>query len=140
MVLLPGYPIPACYSGHESIDPEEPIMAIVTCTRCKNQTAGLGARAVPGETGRTILANVCAACWKEWLAMQVKYINEYRLSPLDPKHFEFLIEQARALPDASGSRRVAARAGDAAADDDRARRAAGGRARRDSAATASTRS
>jgi len=29
--------------------------------------------------------------------MQVKYINEYRLSPLDPSHYEFLLEQARAF-------------------------------------------
>ena len=72
-------------------------MADVTCTRCKKEAAGLERAPIPGETGQTILANVCAACWKEWLATQVKYINEYRLSPLDPRHFEFLVEQARAF-------------------------------------------
>ena len=72
-------------------------MAIVTCTRCKSQGPGLERAPLPGEPGQTILANVCAACWKEWLATQVKYINEYRLSPLDPRHFEFLLEQARAF-------------------------------------------
>ncbi len=72
-------------------------MAIVTCTRCKNAKQGLERAPIPGEAGQAILANVCASCWKEWLAMQVKYINEYRLSPLDPRHFEFLIEQARAF-------------------------------------------
>lgn len=72
-------------------------MAIVTCTRCKNAKPGLERAPIPGAMGETILANVCAGCWKEWLGMQVKYINEYRLSPLDPRHFEFLIEQARAF-------------------------------------------
>ena len=72
-------------------------MAIVTCTRCKKTAPGLERAPIPGETGQTILANVCADCWKEWLATQVKYINEYRLSPLDPRHFEFLMEQARAF-------------------------------------------
>ena len=72
-------------------------MATVTCTRCKKQGPGLERAPLPGEPGRTILANVCTACWKEWLATQVKYINEYRLSPLDPRHFEFLLEQARAF-------------------------------------------
>ena len=72
-------------------------MATVTCTRCKNQKDGLERAPFPGETGQTILANVCAACWKDWLGTQVKYINEYRLSPLDPRHFEFLLEQARAF-------------------------------------------
>ena len=72
-------------------------MATVTCTRCKNEKTGLERAPFPGEVGQTILASVCAACWKEWLGMQVKYINEYRLSPLEPKHFEFLVEQARAF-------------------------------------------
>jgi Fe-S cluster biosynthesis and repair protein YggX len=57
----------------------------------------------PGETGQTILANVCAACWRDWLATQVKYINEYRLSPLDPRHFEFLLEQARGFLNLPGA-------------------------------------
>jgi Fe-S cluster biosynthesis and repair protein YggX len=72
-------------------------MAIVLCSRCKNARQGLERAPFPGETGQAILANACATCWKEWLGMQVKYINEYRLSPLDPKHFEFLVEQARAF-------------------------------------------
>ena len=72
-------------------------MATVRCTRCKTERAGLERAPLPGQVGQTILANVCAVCWKEWLGMQVKYINEYRLSPLDPKHFEFLLEQASAF-------------------------------------------
>ena len=72
-------------------------MSLVTCTRCKNQAPGLERAPLPGEPGRRILANVCASCWKEWLGMQVKYINEYRLNPLDQKHFEFLLEQAGAF-------------------------------------------
>jgi len=72
-------------------------MADVTCTRCKTVRPGLARAPLPGEPGSIILANVCAACWREWLATQVKYINEYRLSPLDPKHYEFLLEQARAF-------------------------------------------
>ena len=72
-------------------------MAVVTCSRCKRQADGLSRAPIPGATGQEILDQVCAACWKEWLGTQVTYINEYRLSPLDPKHFEFLIEQARSF-------------------------------------------
>jgi Fe-S cluster biosynthesis and repair protein YggX len=72
-------------------------MSDVTCSRCGSVRPGLPHAPLPGDPGKTILANVCAACWKEWLATQVKYINEYRLSPLDPKHYEFLLEQARAF-------------------------------------------
>jgi Fe-S cluster biosynthesis and repair protein YggX len=78
-------------------------MADVTCSRCKKHAPGLARAPLPGQPGRTILEHVCAACWQEWLGMQVKYINEYRLNPLDPRHFEFLLQQAAAflgLPEA----------------------------------------
>ena len=72
-------------------------MADVTCTRCRAVKPGLERPPLPGEPGKIVLANVCAGCWKDWLATQVKYINEYRLSPLDPKHYEFLLEQSRSF-------------------------------------------
>ena len=72
-------------------------MALVTCSRCKREAEGLARAPMAGPVGQAFLENVCAACWREWLAMQVKYINEYRLNPLDPKHFDFLMEQARAF-------------------------------------------
>jgi Fe-S cluster biosynthesis and repair protein YggX len=78
-------------------------MAVVTCSRCKQQAEGLARAPFPGPLGETILANVCGACWREWLGMQVKYINEYRLSPMDPRHFEFLSEQAQAFLGLSAS-------------------------------------
>ncbi len=70
-------------------------MANVTCARCGREAAALERPPVPGPVGKAIHERTCAACWKEWLGMQVKYINEYRLNPLDPKHYEFLVEQAR---------------------------------------------
>lgn len=70
-------------------------MANVTCSRCGQEAAGLTRPPLPGPMGAQILAQVCAACWNEWLAMQVKFINEYRLNPLDPRHFDFLVAQAR---------------------------------------------
>ena len=70
-------------------------MSEVRCSRCGLEAAGLERPPLPGTLGAAIHAQVCAACWREWLATQVKYINEYRLNPLEPKHFEFLMEQAR---------------------------------------------
>lgn len=70
-------------------------MPEVTCSRCGRTNPGLARAPIPGEIGARILAQTCAECWEEWLRMQVKFINEYRLSPLDPKHFEFLMAQAR---------------------------------------------
>lgn len=68
-------------------------MADVTCCRCGDTRAGLERPPFPGPLGDRVQRNVCAACWREWLGMQVKFINEYRLSPLDPQHFEFLMTQ-----------------------------------------------
>ena len=70
-------------------------MADVTCSRCGNTTAGLAAQPFTGSIGAAIRDQVCAACWRDWMAMQVKVINEYRLSPLDPKHFELLMAQLK---------------------------------------------
>lgn len=39
--------------------------------------------------------HVCAACWKEWLGAQVILINEQGLSPANPEHFGFLVEQMK---------------------------------------------
>ena len=70
-------------------------MAEVTCSRCGNTATGLAARPFAGPMGEAILEQVCAACWRDWMAMQVKVINEYRLSPLDPKHFDLLMAQLK---------------------------------------------
>ena len=78
-------------------------MAVVTCSRCKREAEGLSRAPVPGPTGQEILETICSACWKEWLGTQVKYINEYRLNPLDEKHYEFLLEQARTFLGLSGA-------------------------------------
>jgi Fe-S cluster biosynthesis and repair protein YggX len=35
--------------------------------------------------GREIQARICQGCWREWLAMGTKVINELRLSLVDPE-------------------------------------------------------
>jgi Fe-S cluster biosynthesis and repair protein YggX len=68
-------------------------MADVTCTRCKQVREGIPRPPWPGDQGREIAERICKACWTEWLAMQVKVINEYRLNLADPKHAETLEKQ-----------------------------------------------
>ena len=70
-------------------------MADVACRRCGATRAGLSAPPLPGTAGAQVQAEICAQCWQEWKGMQVKFINEYRLSPLDAQHFEFLMKQMR---------------------------------------------
>ena len=70
-------------------------MADVTCRRCGETRAALPAPPLPGAQGAEVQGGICAVCWQEWKGMQVKLINEYRLSPLDAQHFAFLMTQMR---------------------------------------------
>lgn len=72
-------------------------MAQVHCSRCGNDADGLERPPLPGEPGNRVQEHVCGNCWQEWLRAQVMVINEYQLSPADPKHYEFLLEQMGAF-------------------------------------------
>ncbi len=47
-----------------------------------------------GEFADRIRAEVSQKAWTEWLEMQIKVINEYRLHMGEPTHRDFLQEQA----------------------------------------------
>ena len=64
-------------------------MAVVTCLRCHNIREGAG-RVLPGAVGDQIESGVCAECWKEWLAQQVRVINHYGLRPVLKEDREML--------------------------------------------------
>jgi A/G-specific adenine glycosylase len=66
---------------------------MVNCVRLKREAEGLDRQPYPGELGQRILANVSKEAWQEWLKHQTMLINEYRLSPVDPKSRGFLEEQ-----------------------------------------------
>ncbi len=44
----------------------------------------------PGELGKRIYQEISKEAWKEWLNHQTMLINEYRLTPMDPKARKFL--------------------------------------------------
>jgi Fe-S cluster biosynthesis and repair protein YggX len=71
-------------------------MPQLTCSRCGATAEGLEQPPLPGEVGREVHDRVCKSCWHEWLQTQVKLINEYRLSPVNPEHYQFLIKEMRA--------------------------------------------
>lgn len=68
---------------------------MVKCVRCTNERPGLSKAPWPDALGQEILAKVCSGCWSEWLAMQIKIINEYRLNVGDPAGQKILTEQLR---------------------------------------------
>ncbi len=56
-------------------------MAAVTCARCARTREGAGNVGLPGALGAEVEAKICADCWKEWLAAQIRVINHYGLRP-----------------------------------------------------------
>jgi len=65
----------------------------VNCVKLKKEADGLDRAPYPGELGQKIFDNVSKEAWQQWLGHQTMLINEYRLSPVDPKARTFLEEQ-----------------------------------------------
>ena len=58
---------------------------MVQCVKLGKQAEGLKVPPYPGELGKRIFDHVSAEAWQLWLRQQTMIINEYRLSPLDPR-------------------------------------------------------
>ena len=67
--------------------------AMVNCVKMKRELEGLDKAPYPGDLGRRVFENVSKEGWSEWLKHQTMLLNEYRLSPIDPKARKFLEEQ-----------------------------------------------
>ena len=66
---------------------------VVHCVKLNREAEGLERVPYPGELGQRIYDNVSKEAWQQWLRQQTMLINEYRLSPVDPKARRFLEEQ-----------------------------------------------
>jgi Fe-S cluster biosynthesis and repair protein YggX len=62
----------------------------VQCVVLKREADGLERVPYPGELGRRIYENVSREAWAQWLKQQTMLINEYRLTPIEPKARKFL--------------------------------------------------
>ena len=71
---------------------------MVNCVKLGKEAPGLRAPPYPGELGKRIFENVSQEAWGMWLKHQTMLINEYRLTPVDPKA-RTLTEEARTLTD-----------------------------------------
>lgn len=65
----------------------------VQCIKLGREAEGLRAPPYPGELGRRIYTAVSQEAWGGWLKYQTMLINEYRLTPIDPKNRKFLEEE-----------------------------------------------
>ena len=65
----------------------------VHCVKLNKEAEGLNAVTYPGELGKRIYEQVSQEAWQMWLGHQTMLINEYRLTPIEPKAREFLEEE-----------------------------------------------
>ncbi len=66
---------------------------MVQCVKLDKEAEGLDRPTYPGDLGKRVYQNVSKEAWQGWLGHQTMLINEYRLTPVDPKARKFLEEE-----------------------------------------------
>jgi len=66
------------------------VSRMVQCVILKREAPGLDRPPYPGPLGQRIFEQVSREAWTRWVQHQVMLINEYRLSPMEPKARQFL--------------------------------------------------
>ncbi len=77
----------------------------VHCVKLGREAEGLARLPYPGELGKRIFENVSQEAWRMWLNHQTMLINEYRLTPIEPKARKFLEEEMEKFFFGEGSER-----------------------------------
>jgi Fe-S cluster biosynthesis and repair protein YggX len=62
----------------------------IHCVRCGQDRPPMAFQPFPTELGRRVYAQICGACWADWLRTQQQLINHYALNLRDPQAKEFL--------------------------------------------------
>ncbi|RMF94538.1 MAG: oxidative damage protection protein [Gammaproteobacteria bacterium] len=78
---------------------------MVHCVLLGQEAEGLDYPPYPGELGQRIFEQVSKQAWQQWLEHQTMLINEYRLTPIDPKAREFLEKEMEKYFFGEGSQR-----------------------------------
>jgi len=66
---------------------------MVQCAKLDKEAEGLDRPTYPGDLGKRIYLNISKEAWQMWVNHQTMLINEYRLTPVDPKARKFLEEE-----------------------------------------------
>jgi Fe-S cluster biosynthesis and repair protein YggX len=67
----------------------------ITCSRCGEVRPKMAERPFKGPMGERVWAEICQPCWREWLPMGTKVINELRLDFSNPHHAEIYDQYMR---------------------------------------------
>ncbi len=63
---------------------------MVNCILLGQESEGLDYVPYPGELGQRIYEQVSKEGWQRWVTHQTMLLNEYRLTPIEPKARQFL--------------------------------------------------
>lgn len=80
-----GEAVPQIAAAGAATGPSGAVGGGFACSRCGSPGPRLAKQPFRGPLGETILARVCQSCWREWIAMGTKVINELRLPMHDPQ-------------------------------------------------------
>jgi Fe-S cluster biosynthesis and repair protein YggX len=69
------------------------VSRIIQCAVLGREAEGLARPPYPGPLGLRIYETVSKEAWQKWLAHQTMLINEYRLSPMEPKARTYLEQE-----------------------------------------------
>ncbi|MGA3067415.1 MAG: Fe(2+)-trafficking protein [Tepidisphaeraceae bacterium] len=79
-----GAPVPASVAAAGA--PQQAVgEGQVVCNRCGKTAAKMASAPFSSALGKEIHEKICAACWREWIGMGTKVINELRLPLSDPQ-------------------------------------------------------
>ena len=76
---------------------------MIFCSYLQREAEGLDRVPYPGELGQRIFEQISKPAWQEWLKHQTMLMNEYRLSPIEPKARKFLAEEMQKFLFAGGA-------------------------------------
>lgn len=76
---------------------------IIHCSYLGREAEGLDRVPYPGPLGQRIYDHISKEAWAGWLRHQTMLINEYRLSPIEPKARKFLVEEMEKFLFGAGS-------------------------------------
>ncbi|MGF1642942.1 MAG: oxidative damage protection protein [Thiotrichales bacterium] len=79
---------------------------MVNCVLLKKEAEGLDRPTYPGDLGKRIFENVSKEAWQKWVRHQTMLLNEYRLTPVDPKARKFLEEEMDKFFFGTGATRI----------------------------------
>ena len=79
----------------------------VNCVVLGQEAEGLDYQPYPGELGKRIFDNVSKEGWQRWVKHQTMLLNEYRLTPVDPKARKFLVAEMEKFFFGGGSEKPA---------------------------------